>query len=132
MEEIIQFLTGNGAFYIATMDGDSPRVRPFGFAMIYEGRLYFCTGGKKKVCRQLEANPHTEMSAMNTAGEWVRVSGEAVFDNDMGAKQAAFQAMPGLANIYQSPENPEFKVFYLSSPQATVYSMTAAPRSVDL
>lgn len=132
MNEILEFL-GNGAtFYLATCDDGQPRVRPFGFAMCYEGKLYFCTGNKKDVYKQMKANPNIEVCAMNAKGEWLRLSGKAVLATSVQAEQEAFKVMPSLADVYPGKENNEdFEVFYISEGVATVYSFTQAPRTVE-
>jgi len=132
MSEILKFLTENPTFYIATTDGDQPRVRPFGFIMEFEGRLYFCTNNQKEVYRQLKSNPRLEISATSKDNEWIRLSGKAVFDGNPAAKVKAFEAAPFLAQLYQTPENPIFEVFYLTDARATLCSMTGAPRALDM
>ena len=79
MEEILKFLENNATFFLATEEGDQPRVRPFGFAMEFEGKLYLCTGNQKLVYAQLQRNPKVEICAMAASGEWLRLSGKAVF-----------------------------------------------------
>lgn len=132
MNEVLKFLTDNPTFYIATTEGNEPKVRPFGFVMDYEGKLYFCTGNQKNVYRQLVANPRCEISTTNAQGEWIRLKGKAVFDNNLDAKKKVFEIMPALLNIYRGAEDPTFEVFYLEDCTATFYSMTgAAPRTIE-
>ena len=87
MEEILKYLGAGATFFLATQDGDQPRVRPFGFAMDFNNKLYFVTGNQKDVFRQLKENPKCEICAMASDGSWLRVSGEAVFDGNLDAKK---------------------------------------------
>lgn len=132
MNEVLNFLTEAGTFYIATTDGVKPKVRPFGFVMEHEGKLYFCTSNQKDVCKQLASNPYFEVCTMSKNGQWIRVQGKAIFDSNLAAKAKAFEIMPNLAMIYNTPDNPVFEVFYLSEGEATVYSFTDQPRTVTL
>jgi uncharacterized pyridoxamine 5'-phosphate oxidase family protein len=130
MSRIVDLLHEAQVFHIATIDGDVPRVRPFGFVMDFEGKIYFTTSNAKDVYKQIKKNPNVEFSAMLPSGEWIRVQGKAVFDGNAAAKKKAFEIFDGFKNIYQSPENPSFEVFYLEKPSATLYSMTAAPEKI--
>ena len=87
MERICNFLKEAGVYYLATMDGDQPRVRPFGTAIIFEGKLYIQTGKVKPVSKQLAANPKAEICAFKD-GVWLRVAGELVEDDRVEAKKA--------------------------------------------
>jgi uncharacterized pyridoxamine 5'-phosphate oxidase family protein len=126
MKQVVDLVRKAGVFHIATIDGDKPRVRPFGFIMVFEDRLYFTTANQKDFYKQLQKNPNAEFSAMIEEGKWIRVGGCAVFDGSMDAKKRAFELFPHFKDIYQSPDNPVFEVFYLKQPYATLYSMTEA------
>ncbi|MDR3280916.1 MAG: pyridoxamine 5'-phosphate oxidase family protein [Synergistaceae bacterium] len=130
MKQVVDLFHQAGVFFFATVDGDHARVRPFGFIMEFEGRLYFTTGNKKPVYSQLKKYPHTEMSAMLPDNKWIRLEGKAVFDGSMPAKRKAFEVLPDFKHIYQSPENPDFEVFYLEAPSASICSMTEPPRKI--
>jgi len=132
MDEVLKFIGNHAVFYIATVDGDKPRVRPFGLTIPYEGKLYFVTGNKKDVYQQIIANPNIELCTMGPDNQWIRISGKAVFDSNMEVKKAAFAVSPVLANIYQSPESSKFEVFYLTDAEAGIYSMTAPPKIFKL
>ncbi|MGO0985104.1 pyridoxamine 5'-phosphate oxidase family protein [Clostridioides difficile] len=80
MEKIMNFLKENPTFYFATVEDNKPRVRPFGFVMNYEGRLYFGIGKHKASYKQLISNPNVEISTANKEGKWIRIKGKAVFD----------------------------------------------------
>jgi uncharacterized pyridoxamine 5'-phosphate oxidase family protein len=130
MNEILNFLTESKTFYLATTDGDKPRVRPFGFFMELEGRLYFATNETKPSFRQLKANPNLEISATNANNEWLRLSGEAVFDYRPEVKEKAFEAAPFLRDMYGNPDSPVFAPFYVKNGEASLFSMRTAPRVV--
>jgi uncharacterized pyridoxamine 5'-phosphate oxidase family protein len=131
MNEVLKFLTDNSPFYLATMDGDLPRVRPFGFAMEYQGKLCFCTNNQKPVYRQLKANPNFEISATAKTGEWLRLKGKAVFNTDKQSKRAALDVMPILKNMY-SVEDEIFETFYIAEAEATFADMKGASRTIKV
>ena len=130
MKKVVTMISEVEIFHIASIDGDKPRVRPFGFIMDFEGKIYFTTGNQKAFYRQVKANPHVEISAMLEGGRWIRLCGKAVFDGNMAAKKKAFEIYPDFKQLYGSPESETFEVFYLESPSATLYSMTAEPEKL--
>lgn len=132
MNEVLEFLTNNGTFYIATIDGDQARVRPFGAVINYEGKLYFATNNTKPVFKQLVANPNVEISTTSTKGEWIRLTGKAIFDSRREAKAAMLEAMPSLKNMYNLDDD-IFEVFYLTDAVAVFNSFgSAEPKTVQL
>ncbi len=131
MKEILQFLTDNPIFYIATVDGNIPKVRPFGFVMEFDGKLYFGTNNQKNVYQQLQANPHFEVSTTAKTGEWLRLKGEAVFNTSRQTKQAALEAMPKLKSMY-SVDDSLFELFYIKNAEATFSDMKGNSRTVTL
>jgi uncharacterized pyridoxamine 5'-phosphate oxidase family protein len=131
MEEVLQFLKDNPIFYIATVDGDTPKVRPFGFAMEYEGKLCFCTNNQKDVYKQLKANPKFEISVASKTGEWLRLKGKAVFITSRESKKAALDTMPSLRNLY-SEEDSIFEIFYADEAEATFYDMSGPVKTVKI
>lgn len=106
--------------YLATVDNGKPKVRPWGFMYADSGRLYFCTGSMKDSYRQLQETPYVEYSKTTAAMTWVRVSGEVVFDEDREKKERCFEMYPQLKAIYQSADNPIFKVFYIAHGEAAL------------
>ena len=122
MDEVFKFIKDNQTFYIATVEGAVPKVRPFGFIMNYEGRLCFCTSNQKDVYKQLKANPYLEVSTASQAGEWLRLKGEAVFHTNKHSKQAALEAMPSLSRMY-SVDDSIFEIFYINNAEATLRNM---------
>ena len=132
MNEVLEFLTSNPTFYLATIDGDQPRVRPFGAVMKYEDKLYFGTNNTKPVSKQLLANPKVEISTTSPKGEWIRLTGNAVIDSRREAKAAMLEAVPMLKNMYSSDDD-IFEVFYLTDAVAVFKSFSSTePKTVQL
>ena len=125
MQDVYQFLKDAGVYYIATVDGDQPRVRPFGTIHIFEGKLYIQTGRKKYVSRQLGVNGKTELCAMK-GDEWIRLSGTLVDDNRREAKASMLDAYPSLKKMY-SPDDDNTQVLYFKDATATIYSFSHDP-----
>ncbi|HHW06140.1 MAG TPA: pyridoxamine 5-phosphate oxidase [Clostridia bacterium] len=132
MDEVLAFLTENRVFYVATVDGSLPRVRPFGFVMNYDGKLCFCTNNQKEVYRQLQVNPNLEISATSADGtKWLRLRGKAVFITSRETKKAALDHMPSLRSMY-SEDDDIFEIFYADQAEATFADLTGNSRTVKL
>ncbi len=130
MEEVVKFLKDCGAYFLATVDGDQPRVRPFGTANIFEGKLYIQTGKSKDCSKQIQKNGKVEICAMNAAGnEWVRVAGTLVRDDRREPKVDMLENYPELKSMY-SPDDDNTETLYFRDATATFYCFTAAPRVV--
>ena len=129
MEKVLQFLKDAGVYYLATVDGDQPRVRPFGTAIIFEGKLYIQTGKVKDVSKQIHANPKAELCAFKD-GTWVSISAELVEDDRREARKAMLDSYPDLRNMY-SEDDGNTEVFYLKNAKATISSFTAAPEVIE-
>ena len=129
MEKVVQFLKDAGTYYLATIDGDQPRVRPFGTAHIFEGKLYIQTGKSKDVSKQLHANPKAEICAFKD-GVWLRVAGELIEDDRREARASMLDAYPELRNMY-SEDDGNTEVFYIQNATATFSSFTAAPEVIN-
>ena len=129
IEKVCQFLEECGTYYLATVEGDQPRVRPFGTVMVYEGKLYIQTGKVKPVSHQLAANPKAEICAFKD-GKWLRVSGELISDDRLEAKTAMLEKYPSLRAMY-NPEDSNTQVLYFRNGKAVFSSFTAAPESID-
>ena len=127
MERICNFLKGAGVYYLATMDGDQPRVRPFGTAHIFEGKLYIQTGKVKPVSKQIAANPKVEISAFKD-GMWIRIAGELVEDDRVEAKKSMLDAYSNLRAMYDENDD-NTQVLYFKNGVAT-FSSFAAPAEV--
>lgn len=130
MERTAKFLKDAEVYYLATVDKDQPRVRPFGTVNIFEGKLYIQTGKKKDVSKQLHANPKAEICAFKN-GEWLRVSGKLVEDDRREAKKAMLDAYPSLRNMY-SEDDGNTEVFYFEDAEAVFSSFTHEPETVKL
>jgi uncharacterized pyridoxamine 5'-phosphate oxidase family protein len=128
MQEVYDFLKKCGTYFLATMDGDQPRVRPFGTAGIFENRLYIQTGKVKNVSRQMKENPKIELCGMSD-GDWVRVEAVAVEDDREEARQHMLEEYPELRRMY-SADDGNCQVFYLKDATATFCSFNAAPKVI--
>ena len=118
-EEILEFLKENPTFYLATVDGYLPRVRPIGFAMWYNGHLCIALGKHKAAYKQLLDR-----------GEWLRVQGTANFDNTPEAQAAAFQVMPQLADLYNEETGNKLGIVYLDHLSAKLFSMSGTVKDI--
>lgn len=125
MERTLKFLKDAGTYYLATVDGDQPRVRPFGTINEFEGKLYIQTGKKKDVSKQLHANPKAEICAFLN-GQWIRVACELVPDDRREAKAAMLDAYPDLKGMY-SADDDNTEVLYMKDATATFSSFAGAP-----
>lgn len=128
MKKVCQFLKDAGTYYLATAEGDQPRVRPFGTAHIIDGRLCIQTGKRKDVSLQLHANPKAEICAFKD-GVWLRVCGELVPDDRIETKKAMLDAYPSLRAMYDENDG-NTEVLFFRSATATFSSFTAAPETV--
>ncbi len=127
IDEVCEFLKNVGTYYLATTDGDQPRVRPFGTAHIFEGKLYIQSGKSKDVAKQIEANPKFEICGFKK--EWIRVSGELVEDPRIEAQESMLEAYPSLKRMYAAGDG-NTVVYYIKDGVATISSFTAAPRTL--
>ena len=125
MERVLKFLKDAEVYYLATVEGDQPRVRPFGTAHIFEGKLYIQTGKVKEVSKQIHENPKVEICAFKD-GEWLRVSGELVEDDRVEARQSMLDAYPSLQQMYAADDG-NTEVFYIRNAKASFCSFTHAP-----
>ena len=128
MERVCEFLKKAGVYYLATAEGDQPRVRPFGTAHIFEGKLYIQTGKSKPVSRQLAANPKAEICAFHE-GKWVRIAGELVEDDRVEAKRSMLDAYPNLRDRYDENDS-NTQVLYFRNATATFSSFTSEPETI--
>ena len=128
MERVCKFLKEAGVYYLATVEGDQPRVRPFGTAHIFEGKLYIQTGKVKPTSRQLAANPKAEISAFHN-GTWIRICGELVEDDRVEARKSMLDAYPNLRGMYDENDG-NTQVLYFRNATASFCSFTAAPEIV--
>jgi len=128
MKEVYDFLKKCGTYYLATVEGDQPRVRPFGTVDIFEGKLYIQTGKVKDVSKQMAVNPKIEICAFD-GSNWIRVEATAVNDDSIEAKKHMLDAHPSLKDMYNA-EDSNTQVLYLKDAVATISSFTAAPQVI--
>ena len=129
VERVCQFLDEAQSYALATVEGDQPRVRMFGTALVYDGKLYIQTGKVKPVSKQLAANPKAEICAF-TGTKWLRVSGELIDDDNRAVKEAMLEKMPQLKAMY-SPDDGNMQVLYFKNATAVFSSFTEAPETVQ-
>ena len=129
MQEVLNFLKKAGTYYLATVEGDQPRVRPFGTVNIFEGKLYIQTGKVKPCSKQMAANPKVEICAF-AGGEWVRIAATAVNDDRVEAKESMLDNYPNLKASYSATDD-NTQVLYLKDAVATFSSFTAPSRVVE-
>ena len=128
MERVCKFLKDAEVYYLATVEGDQPRVRPFGTAHIFEGKLYIQTGKIKPVSQQLAANPKAEICAFSN-GAWLRIAGELVEDDRVEARKSMLDAYPNLRGMYDENDG-NTQVLYFKNATATFASFGGAPEVV--
>lgn len=130
MQEVQAYLKECGAFFIATAEGDQPRVRPFGVSEIIDGRLYIMTGKVKNVYKQMEANGKFEICALKPSGsEWMRLSGTLVNDETLAVKEEFLNRNEGLKSMYKADDD-NMAVLYITHATARFCSFTAPERTV--
>lgn len=128
MQEVYDFIKKCGVYYLATVEGDQPRVRPFGTIDIFEGKLYIQTGKSKDVSKQIQANPKVEISGFN-GQEWIRVTGKLVRDDRREPKAHMLEAYPNLKAQY-SPDDDNTEVLYFEDAVAIISSFVTAPKEI--
>ena len=130
MKRVYDYLKSADTYYLATVEGDQPRVRPFGTINIFEEKLYIQTGKIKPVSKQIAANPKVEICACKDV-TWLRVSGELVEDDRVEARKAMLDAYPNLRGMYDENDG-NTQVLYFKNAKAIFSSFTAAPETVEL
>lgn len=128
MQEVYDFLKSCNTYYLATVEGDQPRVRPFGTVDIFEGKLYIQTGKVKDVSKEMQANPKVEICAFNSE-KWIRVAGEVVRDDRVEAKEHMLDSYPNLKTLYRADDD-NTEVLYLKNVTATISSFTEEPKVI--
>ena len=128
LEQVYGFLSEAGTYYLATADGDQPRVRPFGTVLLYGGKLCIQTGKKKDVAKQIEKNPRVELCAFKD-GAWLRVAGEMAELDDRAARVAMLDRYPELKAMYD-PDDGNTAVYCFTQGKATLCSFTAPPETL--
>lgn len=128
MQEVYEFLKQANTYYLATVEGDQPRVRPFGTVNLFEGKLYIQTGKVKEVYKQIQVNPKVELCAF-TGGRWLRVAGTLVRDDRVEAKEHMLAAYPNLQHMYSAADD-NTEVLYFKDAVATFSSFSEEPKTI--
>lgn len=129
MEKVYEFLKECKTYYLATVDGDQPRVRPFGTVNIFDGKLYIQTGKAKPVSMQISKNPKVELCAFN-GEKWLRLSGELIEDDRYEAKKSMLDSYPELRGMYDENDG-NTQVLYFKNATAVFSSFTSAPEVIE-
>ena len=122
MSRINDLLNEAGIFYLATEDGDQPKLRPVSGHFELDGKIFFTIGTLKNVYRQLQKNPKVEIVALNKKAQWLRYTGTAVFDTDPKYTEYAFQNNPALKNAYNEKTGHTIGIFHLENASAELIS----------
>ncbi len=130
MNHIVEELKNVKVFYVATVEEDQPRVRPFSSVAEFEGRAYLCTNNTKEIYRQIMANPKVEISGMGKGGTWIRISANLVHDDRDEARAAMLADPTGPSNLYKVGDG-IFEVFYMEDAVCTKYSFTTDPVVIE-
>lgn len=130
MQRVYDYLKAAGTYYLATVEGDQPRVRPFGTVLLFEDKLYIQTGKVKAVSQQLVANGKCEICAMKNDGTWIRVTGTLVEDDRVEARQAMLDAYPSLQAMYKADDG-NTQVLYFKDAAAVINAFGAAPQVIQ-
>ena len=125
MKRVYDFLKKAEVYYLATVEGEQPRVRPFGTVNVFENKLYIQTGKVKPTSHQLAANPKAELCAFKD-GAWIRIACELVEDDRFEAKKSMLDAYPNLRHMYDENDG-NTQVFYMKNATATISSFGGAP-----
>ena len=129
MKEVQEFLKECGVYYLSTVDGDKPKVRPFGTAEIFENRLYIQTGKNKNVFKQIEKNNNVEICAFKD-GKWIRIEGNLIADDRVEAKKDMLDKNPNLRGMYNENDDNTI-VLYFEKGKATISSFTEVPKVIE-
>lgn len=129
MQEAFEFLKQCGVFYLATVEEDQPRVRPFGAINVFEDKIYFQTGKVKKVADQLKKNPKIEISGM-AKGSWIRLAGEAILDERIEAQEAMLEANPGLKKMYAAGDG-NTEVYFIRNASVDICGFGVEPKHFE-
>lgn len=127
MNEVVKFLQENPVHYLATIGRDGKaKCRPFMFCFEQDGKLWFCTNNTKEVYKDIQNNPYIEVSVSSPSYAWIRLSGKAVFENNMAVKEGCMNN-PIVKGQYQTSGNPIFEVFYLEDARAVIADFSGNP-----
>ena len=127
--KVCNFLDQVKTYFIATVDGNKPKVRPFGTALVHDGKLYIQSGKGKEVVKQIKNNPFVEICAFD-GSKWLRISAELVNDNNHDVKVAMLEKMPELKGMYNADDD-SMEMFYMKNAEAVFCSFTSAPEKLN-
>ena len=130
LSRVVAFLDEAGAYYLATVDGDQPKVRPFGTALAYKDKLYIQTGKVKSVSKQIAKNPKAEICAFKD-GKWIRITGELVEDETREVKTLMLEKMPILRHMYNEDDG-NMQMLYFKKATVVFSSFGCAPESFEI
>ena len=130
LKKTLNFLDEAGTYYLATVEGDKPHVRPFGTALVYEDKLYIQTGKVKAVSKQIQQNPNAEICAFKE-GKWIRISGKLVEDDRREIKTKMLEKMPMLRPMYHEDDG-NMEMLYFAQASVTISSFTSAPETFTI
>lgn len=131
IKKLHEFLSKAGTYYLATTDGEQPRVRPFGTVLLFEDKIYILTSREKNVSKQIDSNPKFEISAMDSPERWIRVSGVLKQDNRIEVHEAMLEQYPHLKSTYIAGDS-NTNTLYLDKVKAVIYSFTAGQEVLDI
>jgi uncharacterized pyridoxamine 5'-phosphate oxidase family protein len=131
LKKLHQFLKDVGTYYLATTEGDTPRVRPFGTALLFEDKIYLLTAKEKNISKQIEVNNKFEISAIDQSGKWIRVSGKLIADNRIEVHEAMLSEYPQLKNMYQAGDS-NTNALYFDDIEAVIYSFGADAEKLEI
>lgn len=127
MKKVVEFLQANPVQYLATVGCDGKaKCRPFMFILEQEGKLWFCTNNQKEVYKDMQENPYVQISVSSSSYAWIRLSGKAIFENNMVIKEACLNN-PIVKSQYKTANNPIFEVFYLEDAHGVIADFTGRP-----
>lgn len=127
MNEAVKFISENPNLFLATVENNLPKVRPFQFMFAEGENIYFCTGNHKEVYKQLEKNPNIELSSMSSAFAWIRLNGKVKFVDNLDIKNRIIEASSLVKSIYKSGDNPIFEAFYIENWNAVIADFSGNP-----
>lgn len=128
MKEVYEFLKNSGTYFLATLDNNKPKVRPFGTIDLFEDKLYIQTGKVKEVSKQMKNNPNIEICAMYN-NSWIRINALAILDDNIKAQEHMLENYPSLKAMYKAGDG-NTEVYYLKDAVATIYSFTSEPKVI--
>ena len=130
LAKVLEFLDSAQTYYLATVEGDQPRVRPFGTALVYNDKLYIQTGKVKAVSKQLAINPKAEICAFKD-GKWIRITGELIEDDNREVKTLMLDKMPVLRHMYNEDDG-NMQMLYFKSAKVVFSSFGSAPEEFEI